>query len=396
MNASLWAREGLAMDTESLVDFLSPFLPWLVNPAQTAIESPLTTASEQGGEAAWEKAQAIWSILQPALDRYPDAKLAAEQIASKPNSQGHQLVFREELDSILQKHPELAKTLSGLLQEDSPPPSARIQITQKTVGNHNLTIAQMSGGQAISSVTADQVVISGGKEQPSGSASEARHAPDSEPEVEVKTILMLAANPRRTTSLRLGEEAKKLQAALERSRYRDRFQFKTCWAVTPTDLRRALLDYHPSIVHFSGHGMGNPSPERPLSSARDIGSATETPSEPEGLVLEDESGQPQLVSGAALASTFKLFADQIECVVLNACFSEVQAQAIGQYIPYVVGMRQAIGDRAAIEFAVGFYDAILAGRRVEDAYQMGCAAIHLEGIPEHLTPVLNQQQATLP
>jgi hypothetical protein len=35
--------------------------------------------------------------------------------------------------------------------------------------------------------------------------------------------------------------------------------------------------------------------------------------------------------------------------------SQVQAEAIAQYIPYVIGMNQAIGDKAAIEFAVGFY-----------------------------------------
>lgn len=32
-------------------------------------------------------------------------------------------------------------------------------------------------------------------------------------------------------------------------------------------------------------------------------------------------------------------------------------------------MSQAIGDRAAIEFTVGFYDALGAGRSFEDAYK---------------------------
>jgi hypothetical protein len=39
-------------------------------------------------------------------------------------------------------------------------------------------------------------------------------------------------------------------------------------------------------------------------------------------------------------------------VVLNGCYFEAQAKAIGQHIPYVIGMNQAIGDRAAIAFAV--------------------------------------------
>jgi DNA polymerase III delta prime subunit len=52
-------------------------------------------------------------------------------------------------------------------------------------------------------------------------------------------------------------------------------------------------------------------------------------------------------------------------------------------------MQQAIGDQAAIAFAVGFYDALGAGQSFEFAYQLGCSAIQLEGIPESLTPTLN-------
>jgi hypothetical protein len=112
---------------------------------------------------------------------------------------------------------------------------------------------------------------------------------------------------------------------------------------------------------------------------------------PEGLVLEDEIGQPKLVGTEALAALFKLFADTIECVVLNACYSDAQAQAIAAHVPYVVGMRRQIGDKAAIEFAVGFYDALGAGRDVEFAYRYGCNAIQLAGIPEDLTPVLRRR-----
>lgn len=74
--------------------------------------------------------------------------------------------------------------------------------------------------------------------------------------------------------------------------------------------------------------------------------------------------------------------------MLNGCYSEVQANAIAQQINYVVGMNQAIGDKAAIEFAVGFYDALGAGRPIEFAYKLGCSAIRMAGIDEHLTPVL--------
>jgi hypothetical protein len=155
---------------------------------------------------------------------------------------------------------------------------------------------------------------------------------------------------------------------LQRARQREQFVLEQKWAVRPRDIQRAMLDINPQIVHFSGHGAGD-----------------------EGLVFEDETGQAKLVDGEALAGLFDLFADQVKCVVLNGCYSEVQAEALTQHINYVIGMKKAIGDKAAIEFAVGFYDALGAGRSVEFAHKLGCAAIRLAGIPEQLTPVLKKK-----
>lgn len=181
----------------------------------------------------------------------------------------------------------------------------------------------------------------------------------------VKNILILAANPKDTSSLRLDQELRDISEGLQRGQQRDLFRLEQKLAVRPRDIQRALLDINPQIIHFSGHGAGE-----------------------EGLVFEDETGQSKLVSKAALADLFELFADQIECVVLNGCYSVVQAEAIAQHINYVIGMSKAINDRAAIEFAVGFYDGLAAGRSIEFAYKLGCSAIRMAGIEEHLTPVL--------
>ncbi|WP_088889491.1 AAA-like domain-containing protein [Leptolyngbya ohadii] len=190
-----------------------------------------------------------------------------------------------------------------------------------------------------------------------------------------KTILFLAANPKNAVQLRLDQEVKEIDAGLERSRKRDKFQLEKMFAVTPRDLLRAMQDYKPQIVHFAGHGVGE-----------------------DGIVLEDGSGQATLVRGEALAKLFRYFAEKcsIECVVLNACYSEVQASAIAQQVPYVIGMNQAIGDAAAREFAVGFYDALGAGESIESAYENGCISISLHGIPEDLTPVLKRQSDAIP
>ena len=183
-----------------------------------------------------------------------------------------------------------------------------------------------------------------------------------------RTILLLAANPKGTMPLRLDEEAKKIEQGLDRAKNRDQFRLVMKWAVTADELRRALLDYEPEIVHFSGHGSGV-----------------------DGLNFEDDQGFVHEIPGDALARLFELFAGKVKCVFLNACYSEFQADAIVQHISFVVAMKQAIGDVAAIKFAVGFYDAVAAGRDFEDAFKFGQSAIDLANIPEDLTPVLKKK-----
>jgi CHAT domain len=184
----------------------------------------------------------------------------------------------------------------------------------------------------------------------------------------MQTILILTANPQGTSQLRLDREVRDIEEGLLRAKQRDRFVIESKLAVRTRDIQRAMLESDPAIVHFSGHGTGD-----------------------EGLVFEDETGSAKLVDGEALAGLFELFADRVECVVLNGCYSEVQAEAIAQHINYVIGMKKAIGDQAAIEYAVGFYDALGSGKPVEFAHKLGCVAIRLAGVPEQLTPTIKKK-----
>lgn len=208
----------------------------------------------------------------------------------------------------------------------------------------------------------------------------------------VKKILILSANPKGTTQLRLGEEAREIKEGLKRSQRREQFTIERSEAALYRDISRSLLEYEPQILHFSGHGMGFPVQKRETDSdERKLKPIPESNTGSEGLVFEDETGHEKLVNTEALAELFELFADKLECVVLNACYSEVQARAIARQIPYVVGMNKAIGDKAAIEFSVGFYDALGAGRDYVFAHKLGCSAVKTAGIKENLTPVLIQK-----
>ncbi|MEO1621938.1 MAG: toll/interleukin-1 receptor domain-containing protein, partial [Cyanobacteria bacterium J06632_3] len=183
-----------------------------------------------------------------------------------------------------------------------------------------------------------------------------------------RTILFLAANPKDNERLRLDEEVRDIAEGLQRSRHRDQFRLEQRFAVRPRDIQRAMLETMPQIVHFSGYSDGA-----------------------KGLIFENVTGQSQTVSADALAGLFNLFADQVQCVVLSGCYSKVQAGAIVQRIPYVVGMGEGTTQESALAFSVGFYDALGAGRDIEFAHQLGCAAIQLEGRAVSQLPILLRQ-----
>ncbi|MEH2038863.1 CHAT domain-containing protein [Nostoc sp.] len=182
-------------------------------------------------------------------------------------------------------------------------------------------------------------------------------------------ILFLAADPSNATRLRLGQELRDIRERLQLAKERDRFILDSRESVRPGDISQAIFDVEPQIVHFSGHGTSTGE-----------------------LCFEDLLGEYQPVQPDALAALFELAADQINCVVLNACHSEAQAKAIAQHISFVIGMNKEIGDQAAIAFAVGFYKALAARRTIDQAYKFGCVEIRLQGIAEHLTPVLYTKQ----
>jgi hypothetical protein len=180
-------------------------------------------------------------------------------------------------------------------------------------------------------------------------------------------ILFLAANPIDGASqpLRLDEEIREIQSRIRAADFRESFEVCSRWAVRPGDLLQAFNEVRPQIVHFSGHG-----------------------SEAAELVLEDNDGNPKPVSDGALIQLFRTVKGGIRLVVLNACHSVSQAEAISKEIECTIGMSDAIDDQAAVVFASQFYGALAFGQSVGMAYQQGKTALMLEGILEEKTPVL--------
>ncbi len=174
------------------------------------------------------------------------------------------------------------------------------------------------------------------------------------------TVLFLAANPVRTQRLQLAEECRVIEDKIRKSKFRDQIRFCSWWAARPADLLRALIEDTPAVLHFSGHGYGH-----------------------QGLCFQSDDGGETSVSTDVLAQVMRAAGASVTVVVLNACYSEIQAQALVAHIPCVIGMPDAIGDEAAILYAESFYSALASGKSVGSAHQFGLAALALHPTSGH-------------
>lgn len=173
----------------------------------------------------------------------------------------------------------------------------------------------------------------------------------------------MAANPDDTVRLALDEEVRTIGEKLRGSTHAATIELVTRWAVRPDDLLQHLNELKPQIVHFSGHGTSRGE-----------------------LMLASDAGPARPVGAAALARVFALFRQHIQAVVLNACFSRVQAEAIVSQIDHVIGMSIEVSDDAARVFSGSFYRALGFGSSIREAFDQATAAIQLADLGEETTP----------
>lgn len=186
-------------------------------------------------------------------------------------------------------------------------------------------------------------------------------------------ILFLASNPTDISRIRLDEELREVDERISLGSHRDQFELIPHFAVRPRDLRRGLLRHQPHILHFSGHG-----------------------STTSGIVLEDNDGRTKVVAAAALAELLKVIKDNLRIVVLNACYSALQASSISESIDCVIGMNDKVFDSSAIIFSASFYENLAFGRNVDEAFKLGLSDLRTEGAEGATTPTLLTKQGVNP
>ncbi len=190
------------------------------------------------------------------------------------------------------------------------------------------------------------------------------------------TILVLAAGPSSMPALSLRSEMQCIQNQLDGAVFRDRFNLRMQPVASPKGILSTLLSVKPTIVHFCGHGSDQ------------AGKV--------GLVLEGPTGAELIVGTEALENFFENFSDHVRCVVLNACYSKNQAEAISRHIDYVVGMEGPVSDATALTFTEAFYYALGAGTEFPKAFAVARDAIQLAGLDEHLVPCLHVRSGAEP
>ena len=344
------------------------------------------TAGEKLGGLVGDLSQAVINKFKG--DSYAEQTLARAN--EKPESKARQVALKEVLAEKMEGDSDFAEKVQKLV-DDVQKASSRMAFDQRgqTIHGPQTNIAgnvkgsvfsgQFSGPVATGGDAVDLRGATGTIYKPKGPVSQqigdryylkAEDTSSSREGAKKIKALFLASNPKGTETLELDRE---ITAKLRASEYRDSVDLVSAWAVRPDDLLQLLNQRKPQIVHFSGHG----------SRAGEI-------------ILVDDQGAYKSVSPAALKALFSTLKDNIRLVILNACYSRPQAEAITQVIDCAIGMNDAIGDPAAITFAASFYRAIGFGRSIKEAFDQGVAALLLEGIPEENKPQLLTREGVDP
>ncbi len=157
-------------------------------------------------------------------------------------------------------------------------------------------------------------------------------------------ILMLAANPVDQNRLKLTEEYRLLRSMMFDNSEAGKCDLRVEWAARAYELKKALRETRPHIVHFSGHGADA------------------------SISLEDDERKSRPLSKRELGLLFNLSRSRIRVVVLNACYSARQVESLAEVVDFIVGTNVPITDHTAMQFTNDFYRAIAVGGTVREAF----------------------------
>lgn len=182
-------------------------------------------------------------------------------------------------------------------------------------------------------------------------------------EIKPKRILFLSANTEVSDRIRIDKEHKAITEELNNAIDKNKVVLSTRLAVDLNSLMNAIMEFNPNILHFSGHG------------SRD------------GIELEGEH-HPFFLKNDSLEKLIEILSSDLDCIVLNSCYSKGQAIKLTQRINTVVGMGDSIDDKAALLFSKGFYKGIAGSIGYSKSYELGKQMISTYDYDESEIPQL--------
>jgi hypothetical protein len=181
-----------------------------------------------------------------------------------------------------------------------------------------------------------------------------------------------SASPVNATQIAVAEEMDKLQSELEsedtraigrpRVKIKPKFSKATAWEEVTKEVDRPGK-YH--IFHFAGHGVRREEENNLTLADIDLGQ----------LLMSGRNNKGEFITAGTFAKQMQ--AADMWLVTLGACETGEQSTSHPEHgiagallaanIPVVIAMQNEIGDKAATEFSLGFYEKLASGLTLDEA-----------------------------
>lgn len=207
-------------------------------------------------------------------------------------------------------------------------------------------------------------------------------------------ILFMGANPFATSKVPLHEIFYAIQRRLQAKKAALSYTLNEHLFTRRTDFQNKILEQtpKPNIIHFAGLGKLTKAQTEKLCKATEVANWEMFG----GLIFHDRNFQSiESVNADDLGQLFQYFVEKeqvpIHTVILSAGHASLQARAIAQYVPHVIGMRHEMKQDLAIEFSDAFYSALAAGQTVPDAFERAKVFIGASIVKESIRFYMNNK-----
>jgi hypothetical protein len=157
---------------------------------------------------------------------------------------------------------------------------------------------------------------------------------------------------------------REITSAVRKSAQPQAIRFDPVYDVTTESLFQSLNQHSPHVVHFSGKQDGG------------------------RIVIHDADGELTTMSARDIARVLRSLDRSTRMVIIDTCDSLPCASEIAQSVDFALGVKSWIREWQANLFYATFYNALAAGRTVENAWLQAKTALVIHRVPSERIPQL--------